>query len=458
MKAILLFSLLSASSLLTASPMTARFENGDSITGTLTDIKDKSIIWESDFFANPQPLKLEQLVDVSLPTSDSIEIPEGDHIAVVTLTNGDIIRGSLISLDKKNVRLRTGFAGDLKFRRDMVAALNIEDKPVIIYAGPGEIEDWNVKEEGDWTLEHGELVCHSKSSISRDIGKRDKFRISFDVEWRGNARFRVFTCADNTDLDEVKNSFELVCQSQYAYMRKRTQRNGRTESNTIGTTGGVREFQEREKVRVELLQDTVAGRVRFMLDGRVVADWRELAPGAGKLGGVVHFHSDSGKDLRVSRIRVASWDGTVEGKWREGGVDPFGGEEPDEETKKTPQPAGITLRNGDNIEGDTTGIKDGLVMLKTDLGEFELPVSRLRSFALRTAEEAADPELTWKPILRNGDIRAHFAEGDYITFQLTGFGKETIHGRSQTFGEAEFDLSAFERLEFNLYSFYESGL
>ena len=35
---------------------------------------------------------------------------------------------------------------------------------------------------------------------------------------------------DNTDLDEVGNSYELVCQSQYAYMRKRTRRNGRTDS------------------------------------------------------------------------------------------------------------------------------------------------------------------------------------------------------------------------------------
>lgn len=459
MKLIVFFTFATCSLLLAVPPMTARFDNGDSVTGTLVGIDGESIIWNSDFFVQDQPLMLKRLVDVTLPGNENIRMPDGDHIAVVTLTNGDVIRGALMSLDGEAVSLRTSFAGDLVFRRDMVAALSIEDKPEIFYSGPNGLDEWNVTEDGDWTIENGELVSHGSTSISRDIGKRDQFQVAFDVEWRGSARFRVFTCADNTDLDEVGNSFELVCQSRYAYMRKRTKRNGKTETITIGTTGGVREFQEREKVRVELLHDKITGRVRFILGGRVVADWREPAPGAGKLGGALHFLSDSGKEIRISRIRVTSWDGTIEGKWQEPGMDPFGGDKPDADEEENERPTGILLRNGDNITGDTVGIEGGNVKLKTELGEFELPVSRLRSFALRTAEEAANPELTWKPIIRNGDIRAHFTEGDSITFQLIGFGEDTIRGKSQTFGEAEFRLSAFNRLEFNLYSSnYDSGL
>lgn len=452
MKNLLFFTLAACGLALAEPPMTARFNNGDSITGKLSGIDENSITWESEFFTKPQALLLDRLVDISLPIGETIEMPDGDHIAVVTLTNGDIVRGALSSLNKDEVRLLTSFAGELTFRRDMVAALSIEDKPKIFYAGPTKLEEWTMGEEGDWTFEQGELVSQNSSSIALDIGKHDQFRLAFDVEWRGNARFRVFTCADDTDLDDVGNGFELVCQSNYAYMRKRTKRNGRIESVNIGTTGGMREFQEREKVRVELLHDMITGRIRFILGGRIVADWTEPAPGAGKLGSVLHFLSDSGKEIRISRIRVTSWDGIIEGKWQEAGMDPFGEDEPEDDESKNLHPTGITLRNGDNIEGDTMGIENGLVKLKTELGEFELPVSRLRSFALRTAEEAANPELTWKPILRNGDIRAHFTEGDHITFQLIGLGEDSIRGKSQTFGEADFDLSTFNRLEFNLYS------
>lgn len=457
MKTLLFFTLAVCGFALAAPPMTARFNNGDSITGNLTAIDDQSIIWDSEFFTQPQSLNLDRLVDISLLTGDTVDLPDGDHIAVLTLTNEDVVRGSLVSLDNKEIKLTTSYADDLVFRRDMVAALTIEEKPEIHYAGPSTIEEWNTDEEGDWTLEGSELVSKSSSSISRDMGVRDRFKVAFDVEWRGNARFRVFTCADNTELDEIGNCFELVCQSNYAYMRKRTKRNGRVEPVNIGNTGGMREFQEREKVRVEILHDLISGRIRFILGGRVVADWRDDSPGVGKLGGALHFLSDSGKEIRISRIRVSSWDGNIDGKWKEGGMDPFGNDEPEIEDDEDQYPIGVVLRNGDNIKGETVGIDEGSVKLKTDLGEFELPVSRLRRFALRTPEDAANPELTWKPILRNGDIRAHFIEGDHITFQLIGFGDGTIRGKSQTFGEAEFKLSTFNRLEFNLYATDDDG-
>ncbi|MFC7338798.1 hypothetical protein ACFQY0_16500 [Haloferula chungangensis] len=452
MKALLFFSLLAFGAALATPPMTARFNNGDTITGNLTGIDEHTITWESEFFTVPQALKLDRLLDISLSSSDAVDLPEGDHIAILTLTNEDVVRGSLISLDKKHIKLRTSYAGELVFRRDMVAALTIEEKPEIFYAGPGTIDEWEIEKEGDWTLENGELVSHSSSSISRDIGEHDRFRVAFDVEWRGNARFRIFTCADSTNLNEISNGFELVCQSNYAYLRKRTQRNGRVEPVNIGNVGGMREFQEREKVRIEILQDLISGRIRLIIGGRVVADWRDDVPGIGQLGSALHFLSDSRNKLRVSRIRVSSWDGTIEGPWQEAGIDPFGNEETDELNPQDHPPLGILLRNGDNIKGETLAIEDGAVKLKTELGEFELPVSRLRKFALRTPEEAANPELTWKPILRNGDIRAHFIEGDAITFQLIGFQDGMMHGKSQTFGEADFDLSSFSRLEFNLYA------
>jgi hypothetical protein len=299
------------------------------------------------------------------------------------------------------------------------------------------------------------LICSRDASISHDIGQHEGIHLAFDVSWRENSRFRVYLHADSENLDEVENCYELVCQSQYAYLRKKTNFNNRAESTTIGTTGGVRELQEKEKVRVELFQDRVTGRTRLTLAGRVVADWQEQAPDEKPMGSFIHFLGEMEASIEISRIRVTTWDGQVEGKWQEAGLRMgFGGfgqeiEEPEEpETDEQ----GILLRNGDRIDGETLAIEDGKVRLKTKFKEFSLPVSRLRTFALRTSDEAEDPELCWKPIRRAGDIRAWFPHGGSFTFELLGIDGDTIRARSQTFGEAAFKLSAFNRMEFNIYA------
>jgi len=444
--------LLATCSVATAAEMTARFVNGDAVNGRLSEVREDSVLWDSRSFPEPQALLREQLVDVMLPGGVTPEFPEGDHIAVVTLTNGDELRGALLEATETEIVVRTSYAGELTFRRDMVASLDIQDRPEIYYAGPKSIEEWEQSEEGGWVFERGALVCRRQASIGRDMGTRDRFRLAFDLEWRDAPQFRLYTCADSTKLDDVGNCYELVCQSQYAFLRKRTEHGGRRDSTTIGTTSGVREFQDREKVRVEMLHDQRNGLIRLMLGGRVVADWREPAPGAAKMGGGLLFLSDPGSRIRISRIQVSSWDGALDEPWREDGIEFIHEDEPEEETPDgEEEPQGVVLRNGDRLDGEPLGISGGMVNLRTPFKEFKLPVSRLRTFSLRTAEEAANPELCWKPIRRAGDIRASFLDGGSVTFELTGFGDGTVQGRSQTFGEAEFELSAFNRIEFNIY-------
>ena len=435
-----------------AAEMTARFRNGDTLPGHFSAFEGGTVQWSNPAFFEPQPLLLPKLDDILLPAPDAAPLPEGDHLAVVTLTNDDRLEGSLLHADDRTIRLHTSFAGELSFDRRMVSKIEIRERPEIYYAGPNSIDEWTQTEPDGWIMDAGGLLSVEASGIARDVGIHERFSLSFEVSWRGSARFRIFTCADSTEFEKIGNCFELVCQSQYAYIRKRMSRNGGAEAITIGTTGGVREFQEREKVRIRLLQDLLDGRIRLMIDDRVVADWREPAPGAGNLGGALHFVSDHRGPLRISRIQMTSWDGVIEDSWQE--QDPFGGGFDgfdDDEEAPPPEASGVLLANGDLVDGRAAGVVDGEVTLETPLKTFALPVSRLRSFALRTPEEAADPELTWKPIRRAGDIRAWFPDGHHLTFELLGHREGKLLGRSQTFGEAGFDLAAFSRLEFNLY-------
>lgn len=450
-----LHALLLIPALLQAEPkMTARFENGDVLKGSLVSSSTVGdLIWDSSVFPKPQTLSFEKLREINIPGAEEMNLPPGDHVAVVKLTNGDEIQGTLLRVTEEEISIETGFGGPLNFRRDMVAKLDIEDRPQLIYAGPKGPDEWLPSVENGWIYDEGALICQRNSSVSRDLEEHDRLRLAFDIVWRENARFRVYLHADHEDLDEVDNCYELVCQSQYAYLRKRTKRGGRRESTTIGTTGGVREFQEREKVRVEILQDRISGRIRLMLDGRIAADWKEQAPNDKSMGSFLHFLGDMQSSIEISRIRITTWDGLIDGEWKDVQMGLRGFQQPAEGPKENePEEEGILLRNGDRILGDAVGIEDGKVRLKTSFKEFSLPVSRLRTFALRSAEDANDPELCWKPIRRAGDIRAWFPHGGAFTFELIGIEDGKLTGRSQTFGDAAFDLDAFSRLEFNIYA------
>ncbi len=75
----------------------------------------------------------------------------------------------------------------------------------------------------------------------------------------------------------------------------------------------------------------------------------------------------------------------------------------------------------------------------------KIPVGRMRSVNLATGEYE-------EPIRKKGDVRAWLREGGRLTFRLDSFGADSIKGYSQTFGDAEFKLNAFSRLEFNIYN------
>jgi len=97
------------------------------------------------------------------------------------------------------------------------------------------------------------------------------------------------------------------------------------------------------------------------------------------------------------------------------------------------------------VVGKVGKIQDGVLDIKTKYCDMKIPVDRMRTVNLSTGEYE-------EPIRKKGDVRAWLREGGRVTFRLDSFTKDTLKGYSQTFGEAEFKLSAFSRLEFNIYN------
>ena len=89
-------------------------------------------------------------------------------------------------------------------------------------------------------------------------------------------------------------------------------------------------------------------------------------------------------------------------------------------------------------------IIDGVINVKTPFREVKLPIEAVRSVALKPVElERCKRE--------NGDVRAWFPDGSSMVFRLDRLIGNKISGSSQNFGKAEFEISAFNRIEFNIY-------
>lgn len=421
----------------------------DKLTGVVTAIEKDQVVWDSPLLEKPSPFLLSKVIEIT-QLANTPEIP-ANYETVVTLTNGDTLHGQLASVTDQAIELDTWYAGKLSINRLTVENVKIVDRPKVLFRGPDSLDGWTRtgnQRDRAWTYEGGSFVSNAAGGISRDLQLPEQCRIAFDLEWRTKLRLRMVCCSDRIDSDSPANAFELVIQQRFLYLRKRWSTDKRTEQNILGPSQNVSEFNENEKARVEFCIDRKKGVYNLIVDGRSVALWNDNEPKAGTMGGGLHFISEEmNNNLRISRIEVTPWDGVVEQMPDPEDLNAAERQENEEKERKEKEAAGgrMILRNGDSLAGEVLGIRDGIMKVKTQFSELDLPVSRLKTISLK-------PVPLETAILKNGDVRAWFPDGSRVVFRLDSSTADGLTGFSQNFGTATFQRAAFSRIEFNLYA------
>ncbi len=427
----------------TAAESVARFSNDDLLTGTLESLSSDFIIWKSPVLDKPVPFFVKDVLDLSLPGT----LPEiaADHEAILTLTNGDTVRGQLASVTDETVALDTWFAGRMHFNRLMVSSVRIEGKSTFLYAGPTGMDGWT--QSGDtpiWSYGRSAFRSSGTGGIARGGLLPDECAVSFEASWKSDSiALKVILFSDEPSSIDPGSGYELSFQRGSVYLR-----NGKTQS-FLGSTHS-QELMENDTVHVEIRASRTAGKVCLFINGRIIEIWSDAEVGKSKFGSCLHFVSLNTLPMRISRIGVASWDGRIEElpEPRIGMIRQFGIHDQDEDPAlPAPEPTQedrMKLANGDSLKGEVTAIQDGRITVKTPLGDINLPVARLRNVTLKKVELE-------RCILRNGDIRAWFPDGTSIVFRLDAVAGDTLTGSSQNFGSADFNMRAFSRIEFNIH-------
>lgn len=411
-----------------------KFSNRDRISGTPQGLDaDGHLRWQASFLKEPIPVLPSSILEMRLEGGVTPQLEVGHH-ALLTLTNGDTLRGQLDALDDEYVTLKTWYGGKLKIKRSMANDLEILRAERAVYTGPEDFETWKIDGERDaWRLNNGALASSKGAGIAREIDFPDKCRVGFDLAWRSSLRFRVLLFSDNGDTTQPDNCYDLVCQRRFVYLRKRWMTKASGGSRIVGQAN-IETLATNEKVRFDFYIDRTVGTIGLYIDGAQAHVWSDQDPKVGDLGKWMHFISEDFYPVHVSRIRVSPWKGDLPEN-----VDPAALEEQEGEEGQL-----IRLQNGDIVVGEVGKIQEGVLDIKTKFCDMKIPVDRMRTIDLSTGEYE-------EPIRKKGDVRAWLREGGRVTFRLDSFDENTLSGFSQTFGEAKFDLNAFSRLEFNIY-------
>jgi len=425
-----------------------RFGNNDRLSGSLESLSADSLIWKSPLLEKPAPFFLKDVVDLSLPASQPEQ--KVDHEAILSLTNGDTVRGQLASVDDKIVSLDTWYAGRLNFNRLMVSGLKIESESSLLYRGPLGMDGWRQTGESKaWSFNRASFVASGKGGIARDGLLPDESSVAFNVAWKGDSlglKLNLYSNDPSSDTDA--SGYELYFKNGSITLRNRK------TSAYLGSSQS-QALLENDKVRIEVRTSLKSGKICLFVNEQIIEVWTDpdVANARNKFGKCLQFISLNSQPMRISSIGVGTWDGQIEkmpeprnGLRFQLGMGGLQGlrEEVKPAPKEKTKDGRMELANGDSLAGDVTSIQDGILSVKTTLGEVKIPVSRVRTIALKKADLE-------RCIRRNGDIRAWLPDGSSIVFRLDAVGDGTLTGSSQNFGTADFKLSAFSRVEFNIH-------
>lgn len=426
-----------------------RFANGDKLTGKLLSLTTESIEWQSELLKEPADFNLKHILDVGMPARMGADDgTQGEHEAILELTNGDVIKGMLAGLSDNEITLNTWYASKLVVRRVNVKDVRITRTSEILYTGPKDTEGWKFS-DGDvgWKFKAGALVVKSAGRISREIDFSDECKIIFDAAWRGAFRPRLIFFSDDPESGSPSGGYEMVFQGNSAHVK-------RAGSNEwLGHTSDAGVLREQESARIEIRASMKTGKILLFVDDKFIHMWEDPDFKSNTIGKGFHLISQDNTPLRISNIVVSKWDGFVDDvpkKRNNARIDPFqrrwevDPEEENAEKEEDKNDGRMVLVNGDSIQGEVMGIEGEIITVKTPLSEVKFPVHRLKNIVLKPAE--LETVKRYK-----GDVRATLSDGSKLVFRLDEVRDGKLIGFSQNYGPAEFSEEAFRRIEFNIH-------
>jgi hypothetical protein len=404
-----------------------RFLNNDTLHGSFIGSEKEGVVrWQSLEAKDPILFQTANLSEIKL---DSHHPPAGvkPPAHAVILTNNDELPGNLVSMDDKVLVLETWYAGNLSIPRMMVKSiLPLKTSASLLYEGPTGMEGWTVGPRGmnskSWIYRDGAFISTNYGIIGRDVKLPNLASVEFDLVARGNSQMSVCLYSDRTD--NMSNCYMFQINGGFIYLQRFSQNGSSGFGEQVQMRG---DLMRRDKMHIAIHANKDTKTIWLYVNGNVVKQWTDPAEWAGK-GTSLLFMSQPGMFVRVSNIKVNTWDGQV--------ADARVASAKSKEDN-------IKMENQDKVSGKLKSIENGKAIFASSYADLTIPLDRVEQITMSS-------ETTDVAKRGPGDVRAYFAGRGSITMALESWDGKQVAASSANFGKAVFSPDAFQRLQFNL--------
>lgn len=397
------------------------FLNGDRMQGKFLGVDGEGWVqFGREDVREPMAFRAEGVYRVELAEGEEEQEAEPMRVA---LRGGDVISGEVVSMDGETLVLRSGAAGELAVRREMLAGLEPAQRADILYQGPGGREGWEITQGGEeqWTFGKEGLSFEGNHGFAGLLLPElpERFVVEMDLRWRGQLNVQIGLMALDPQ-NPHSGAWALMLQREHVRMFRYGGRGGQGD---LGNTR-IEELARKNAMQLALYVDKGQKRISMGVDGQLMYEWLE-AKGFRPSGDGLVFMGQHGSQWTVSRVEVRAWDGKFPAA--DGGAG-------DQDV--------LVLVNGDRISGRVTGIAAGRIAVDGEFNVFEFPVERLTEVRFAAGESAELPAV-------DTPVRVGFGSGDHLTLALREVSGDGLSGRSPVLGEVTLGRGWMTQLDFN---------
>lgn len=408
-----------------------QFLDGSSLHGRLEGVDpSKGVQWRHPDSAQPIRFKPSNLAWIGFERPEAIPSP-ADPTCRFRLKNGDEIFGSLKGIGGDRVELESWLGGTLRPSRSEVQSITFLSKGYsVLYEGPTGMDGWvlgrSLPGQSGWQYRDGALVASSVGLAGRDLGLKGSASIEFDMAWTSNFNLVLIIYTDVLDRFDYGTSCYMFYLGPGYINAQRVQAN--TGLSQLGPQAQLPDSLRRNRMRLELRCNKEDGTFTVMADGRQVHRWKDNAGFIGQGKGITFFSQMDGGAIRISNLKVAEWDGRLESE---------------ENLEKAEKQDMIRLANKDRVVGDIREVNNGKLSIDTAQGKLDVPLTRITQIQMGGTNRVASAPAPW-------EVRAFFAGGGSLSFQMNGWTEKSITGTSSSLGQVALNSKSIRQIQFNL--------
>ena len=415
----------------------ALFRNGDILAGSLIGIGSNTISWKHPDAAEPVRLRMPLISELQIK-SESRSHSESTNACVIRLTNDDQIEGELLSLNAFEAHVKTWYAGEVKFPRNLIQSITpTGPSRSTVFEGPVGLDGWTLGKtttalpnQGQWLYRNGAFFASKSASIARDVHLPDVSSLQFDLTWKGYFQLAIALYTDSLQPVSLANKetepdfggfYSLQLNTFSANLLPIT----KTDPIRYLGQASLLTLSQKSRAHIDIRTSKPRHSVSLLVNGELVREWIDPGPFAGRGTAIRFVHQGQGA-VKIENIKVTEWDGLFE------------------ERESPPPPAKqdlAKLRNGDRVTGGVHSITNGMLSIGLNDRRLEIPFTRAKEIAFARDNST-------KPPIAPVDVRAFFTRGGVLTLQIEKWDAESLIATSPVFGKATFHPRAFTRLEF----------